>query len=53
MVLRRHPEPVVRRGDDDRGEIDELAWFAYADRPRVPPVDQLLFDDLKATGQLR
>ena len=35
------------------GEIDELAWFGYADRPRVPPVDQLLFDDLRAAGQLR
>jgi ADP-ribose pyrophosphatase YjhB (NUDIX family) len=34
-------------------EIDEVAWFCYADRPRVPPVDQLLFDDLKAAGQLR
>jgi 8-oxo-dGTP pyrophosphatase MutT (NUDIX family) len=34
-------------------EIDELAWFDYADRPRVPPVDQLLFDDLNAAGQLR
>jgi 8-oxo-dGTP diphosphatase len=34
-------------------EIAELAWFCYADRPRVPPVDQLLFDDLKAAGQLR
>jgi 8-oxo-dGTP pyrophosphatase MutT (NUDIX family) len=34
-------------------EIDELAWFSYADRPRVPPVDRLLFDDLKATGDLR
>lgn len=34
-------------------EIDELAWFTYADRPQVPPVDQMLFDDLKATGQLR
>ena len=33
-------------------EIDELAWFSYADRPRVPPVDQLLFDDLKAAGEL-
>jgi 8-oxo-dGTP pyrophosphatase MutT (NUDIX family) len=33
-------------------EIDELAWFGYADRPRVPPVDQMLFDDLKAVGQL-
>jgi len=35
------------------GEIDELAWFCYADRPQVPLVDQLLFDDLKATGELR
>ena len=34
-------------------EIEELAWFSYADRPRVPPVDQLLFDDLKATRELR
>jgi hypothetical protein len=34
-------------------EIDELAWFSYLDRYRVPPVDQLLFDDLKASGQLR
>ena len=34
-------------------EIDEFAWFSYADRPRVPPVDQLLFDDLRASGQLR
>jgi 8-oxo-dGTP diphosphatase len=33
-------------------EIDELAWFCYADRPRVPVVDQLLFDDLRAAGQL-
>jgi len=34
-------------------EIDELAWFSFADRCRVPPVDQLLFDDLKASGSLR
>ena len=34
-------------------EIDEIAWFGYADRPRVPPVDQLLFDDLSAAGELR
>jgi 8-oxo-dGTP diphosphatase len=33
-------------------EIDELAWFGYADRPRVPAVDQLLFDDLRAAGRL-
>ena len=35
------------------GEIEELAWFSYADRPRVPVVDQLLFDDLRAAGELR
>ena len=35
------------------GEIDELAWFCYADRSRVPPVDQLLFDDLQTARQLR
>lgn len=33
-------------------EIAELAWFSYADRPQVPPVDQLLFDDLNAAGRL-
>ncbi|MEV0251440.1 NUDIX domain-containing protein [Nocardia sp. NPDC050712] len=33
-------------------EIDALAWFGYADRELVPPVDQLLFDDLSAAGQL-
>ena len=33
-------------------EIEELAWFGYADRDRVPPVHQLLFDDLRAVGQL-
>ncbi|MFC9898076.1 NUDIX domain-containing protein [Nocardia sp. NPDC127579] len=33
-------------------EIDALAWFGYADRELVPPVDQLLFDDLAAAGQL-
>jgi 8-oxo-dGTP pyrophosphatase MutT (NUDIX family) len=58
-----HPEGAVVRMScytaDYRGvlapssEIDELAWFGYADRPRVPFVDQLLFDDLKAAGQLR
>lgn len=33
-------------------EIDELAWFCYADRPRVPAVDQMLFDELRAAGRL-
>lgn len=58
-----HPDATVVRmscytGDYSgtlcaRSEIDEFAWFSYADRPRVPPVDQLLFDDLKAAGELR
>jgi 8-oxo-dGTP diphosphatase len=34
-------------------EIEETAWFSYADRDRVPPVDQLLFDDLREHGHLR
>jgi 8-oxo-dGTP diphosphatase len=33
-------------------EIAELDWLGYADRDRVAPVDQLLFDDLLAAGQL-
>jgi 8-oxo-dGTP pyrophosphatase MutT (NUDIX family) len=33
-------------------EIDEVAWFSYAERDEVPPVDQLLFDDLKSRGHL-
>lgn len=33
-------------------EIAELAWFSYADRHLVPCVDQLLFDRLRAAGQL-
>jgi 8-oxo-dGTP pyrophosphatase MutT (NUDIX family) len=33
-------------------EIEEVAWLTYADRGRVSPVDQLIFDDLHATGQL-
>lgn len=33
-------------------EIEEVAWFSYADRNLVPRVDQMLFDDLKAGGML-
>ena len=29
-------------------EIAELVWLTYADRPRVSPVDQLIFDRLFA-----
>ncbi|MFJ5923218.1 NUDIX domain-containing protein [Kitasatospora sp. NPDC092948] len=34
-------------------EIEDVEWFGYADRDRVPPVDQLLFDDLHRDGHLR
>ncbi|KAF0846965.1 NUDIX hydrolase [Nocardia caishijiensis] len=34
-------------------EIEALAWFGFGDRDLVPPVDQLLFDDLAAAGALR
>ncbi|MEV0432384.1 NUDIX domain-containing protein [Nocardia coubleae] len=34
-------------------EIEALAWFGFGDRDLVPPVDQLLFDDLAASGALR
>jgi 8-oxo-dGTP diphosphatase len=33
-------------------EIEDIAWFTYADRHRVPLVDQYLFDDLKTAGAL-
>ena len=41
------------RGDlAPSSEIEEMAWFSYSDRDRVPPVDQLLFDDLRSYGDL-
>lgn len=33
-------------------EVEELAWLTYADRDRVSPVDQLIFDHLHGSGQL-
>jgi 8-oxo-dGTP diphosphatase len=33
-------------------EIEELAWLTYADRERVSPVDQIIFDHLHRAGQL-
>ena len=29
-------------------EVEKLDWFDYSRRPDVSPVDQLIFDDLKA-----
>ncbi|MDG4758423.1 NUDIX domain-containing protein [Micromonospora sp. WMMD710] len=34
-------------------EIAETAWLEYADRHRTSPVDQIIFDHLRATGLLR
>ncbi|MGS2618256.1 NUDIX hydrolase [Micromonospora sp. LZ34] len=34
-------------------EIAEAAWLGYADRDRVSPVDQLIFDHLRAAAGLR
>lgn len=33
-------------------EIEEMVWLTYADRDRVSPVDQLIFDHLRDAGQL-
>ncbi len=33
-------------------EIEKLAYFTYAERSIVGPVDQLIFDDLKSKGLL-
>ncbi|SDL87076.1 NUDIX domain-containing protein [Nonomuraea maritima] len=33
-------------------EIEEVAWLSYADRDRVSPVDQVIFDHLNQAGQL-
>jgi 8-oxo-dGTP diphosphatase len=33
-------------------EVNELSWLTYADRGRVSPVDQLIFDHLHRDGQL-
>ena len=35
-----------------RNEIEEVVWLTYADRPRVSPVNQLIFDHLHRTGLL-
>ena len=34
-------------------EIEEFAWLTYADRDRVAPVDQIIFDWLRERGELR
>lgn len=33
-------------------EISEVRWLTYADRGRVSPVDQLIFDHLHEAGRL-
>jgi len=34
------------------GEIEEVIWLSYADRDRVSPVDQIIFDHLHEAGLL-
>ncbi|MBB2947067.1 8-oxo-dGTP pyrophosphatase MutT (NUDIX family) [Actinoplanes lutulentus] len=34
-------------------EIEEIVWLTYADRHRVSPVDQIIFDQLHGMGRLR
>lgn len=34
-------------------EIEEIAWLTYADRHRVSPVDQIVFDHLYQAAKLR
>ena len=34
-------------------EIEEFVWLTYADRDRVAPVDQIIFDWLRERGELR
>ncbi|MEO3743414.1 NUDIX domain-containing protein [Plantactinospora sp. B5E13] len=34
-------------------EIAEVVWLGYADRDRVSPVDQVIFDELRAADRLR
>jgi 8-oxo-dGTP diphosphatase len=33
-------------------EIEEVRWLTYADRGQVSPVDQIIFDHLRAAGRL-
>ena len=42
------------RGDlAPSSEIEEVVWLDYADRHRVAPVDQIIFDQLRAGGRLK
>jgi 8-oxo-dGTP diphosphatase len=34
-------------------EIEEIVWLTHADRPRVSPVDQIIFDHLYGAARLR
>lgn len=33
-------------------EIEEIVWLTYADRDKVSPIDQIIFDWLKEQGKL-
>ncbi|BCJ62488.1 hypothetical protein Jiend_59100 [Micromonospora endophytica] len=40
---------ILRPGN----EIEEMVWLTHADRHRVSPVDQLIFDHLRGTALMR
>jgi len=40
------------QGTPTRSEVAGLIWLTYADRDRVSPVDQVIFDHLHRNGQL-
>jgi 8-oxo-dGTP diphosphatase len=42
--------PETLRADS---EIEEIVWLTHADRHRVSPVDQIIFDHRHETAQLR
>lgn len=53
VIVRMACYTAAHHGDPaPSAEIEELAWLGYADRDRVAPVDQVVFDHLRAAGQL-
>ncbi|GAB2837076.1 NUDIX domain-containing protein [Actinocorallia aurea] len=53
-VVRMTCYTAEHRGTPAAGnEVEELLWLSYEDRPRVSPVDQLIFDHLHHADLLR
>jgi 8-oxo-dGTP diphosphatase len=53
VVVRMTCYTATHRGTPTASsEIDEVIWLTYADRDRVAPVDQIIFDHLHEAGRL-